>query len=61
MEAIKNFDEEKAIYNIQNIYDSSVINAGPTINYKCNFNPLDKYVELVEENKMLYVYCSAGI
>ncbi|HEX5155402.1 MAG TPA: hypothetical protein VFW07_28365 [Parafilimonas sp.] len=53
-EAIKNFDEERAIHNIQNNYDSAVINAGPTINYKCNFNPIDKYVEQVEENKKLY-------
>src|ERR1017187_195310 len=54
VEAIKNFDEEQAIHNIQNNYDNSVINAGPTINYKCNFNPFDKYVEQVEENKKLY-------
>jgi len=54
VDAIKNFDEEQAIHNIQNNYDSAVINAGPTINYKCNFNPLDKYVEQVEENKKLY-------
>lgn len=54
VEAIKDFDEETAIHNIQNNYDSAVINAGPTINYKCNFNPLDKYIDQVEENKKLY-------
>src|ERR1700692_2746629 len=48
VEAIKNFDEEAAIHNIQNNYDSSVINAGPSINYKCTFNPIDKIVELYE-------------
>ncbi|MGN6617844.1 MAG: helix-turn-helix domain-containing protein [Ilyomonas sp.] len=53
-EAIENFDEETAIHNIQNNYDNAVINAGPTINYKSNFNPLDKYVEAMEENKKLY-------
>jgi len=48
VEAIKNFDEEAAIHNIQNNYDSSVINAGPSINYKCTFNPIEKIVELYE-------------
>lgn len=48
VEAIKNFDEESAIHNIQNNYDSAVVNAGPTINYKCSFNPIDKIVELYE-------------
>lgn len=49
VEAIKNFDEESAIHNIQNNYDSAVVNAGPTINYKCSFNPIDKIVELYED------------
>jgi transcriptional regulator with XRE-family HTH domain len=48
-EAIKNFDEEKAIYNIQNNYEGSY-NSGPNSNYnhECTFNPLDKYIEAVE-------------
>ena len=54
VEAIKNFDEETAIHNIQNNYDGSVINAGPAINYKCNFNPLDKWSEEITENRKLY-------
>ncbi|PVD49614.1 transcriptional regulator [Terrimonas sp.] len=54
VEAIKNFDEETAIHNIQNNFDSSVVNAGPTINYKCNFNPLDKWAEEIAENRKLY-------
>lgn len=60
-EAIKNFDEETAISNIQNNYDHTVVHAGPTIedisyaeNYKCNFNPLDKVFEQLEEIKGLY-------
>lgn len=53
-EAIENFDEDTAIHNTQNNYDSSVINAGPTINYKCNFNPLDKWAEEIAENRRLY-------
>lgn len=48
MEAIKNFDEESALSNIQNNYNGSVIHAGPTINYHCTFNPMDKIVELYE-------------
>jgi len=43
VEAIKNFDEEKAIFNIQNNYDSSTSN----VNYQ--FNPIDKIVELYEK------------
>lgn len=42
IETIKNFDEEKAIYNIQNNYDSSTSN----VNYQ--FNSIDKIVELYE-------------
>lgn len=54
-EAIQNFDEEKAVYNIQNNYEGSN-NHGPINlnNHHCTFNPLDKYVEAVEENKKLY-------
>jgi transcriptional regulator with XRE-family HTH domain len=53
-ESIRNFDEEQAIHNIQNNYDSAVVNAGPTINYKCTFNPLDKWAEEIAENRRLY-------
>jgi transcriptional regulator with XRE-family HTH domain len=48
VEAIKNFDEEKAIYNIQNNYD----NAAHNINY--NFNPIEKIVELYDEKVALF-------
>jgi transcriptional regulator with XRE-family HTH domain len=53
-EAIKNFDEEAAVYNIQNNYEGS--NAGATVNQNnnCTFNPLEKYIQAVEENKKLY-------
>ena len=47
-EAIKNFDEEQAINIISNTFtsnDSSTLNA---VNTHCNFNPLDKMVELYE-------------
>ncbi|MBF7092110.1 helix-turn-helix transcriptional regulator [Flavobacterium sp. ALJ2] len=44
VEAIKNFTEENVINYFNNIYDNGVFNTG---NY-CNFNPLDKVVELYE-------------
>ena len=46
--AIKDFDEETALLNIQNNYDSSVINSGPTVNYQCTIDPIDKMIELYE-------------
>jgi len=46
-EAIKNFDEEKAIFNIQNNYEGSN-NHGTNINYQCHFNPIEKIVDLYE-------------
>ena len=55
-EAIRNFDEEMAVFNIQNNYEGS--NAGATgvytNNNNCIFNPLEKYMEAIEANKGLY-------
>ncbi|MEJ7671699.1 MAG: helix-turn-helix transcriptional regulator [Chitinophagaceae bacterium] len=46
VEAIKNFDEEKAVHIISNTFnDSSILNG---INYNPTFNPIDKMVELYE-------------
>jgi transcriptional regulator with XRE-family HTH domain len=54
VEAIENFDEEAAVNIIANTFqDGSVANAG-TANYHCTFNPIDKLVEVYEENKKLY-------
>lgn len=54
--AIKTFDEEMAIFNIQNNFEGS--NTGATgiytNNNNCTFNPLEKYIEAVEANKVLY-------
>lgn len=47
-EAIKNYSDESVLNNIQNNYEGSVINSGPTVNHNCSFNPLDKVVELYE-------------
>jgi transcriptional regulator with XRE-family HTH domain len=52
VEAIKNFSEEAAVNIIANTFqDESVAYA---YNYKCTFNPLDKYIEAVEKNEKLY-------
>jgi transcriptional regulator with XRE-family HTH domain len=50
-EAIKKFSEEVLIFQIQNMHDNSTAYA---YNFQCNYNPLDKVVELFEENKKLY-------
>jgi len=54
-EAIKNFSEETAVNIISNTFTDFKDNASG-INYNCdlNFNPLDKLLELFEENKKLY-------
>jgi transcriptional regulator with XRE-family HTH domain len=52
-EAILSFDEEKAVYNIQNNYDNSFDN-GSHLNFQPTFNPFDKYDQQVEEIKKLY-------
>jgi len=58
VDAIKNFDEEKAVMNIQNNYEGS--NSSATSvgfnnnNIECTFNPLDKLMEQVEKNEKLY-------
>jgi len=52
VEAIKNFSEEAVLNIIGNTYnDSNVVNGHA---YNCTFNPLDKLIESVEENKKLY-------
>ncbi|MGF7077156.1 transcriptional regulator with XRE-family HTH domain [Mucilaginibacter sp. 3215] len=57
-EAIKNFDEEKAIYNIQNNYEGANAGSGALGQYQnyhdCTFNPLEKWLEVLDENKKLY-------
>jgi transcriptional regulator with XRE-family HTH domain len=52
-EAIKNFDEEAAINYINNFNDDSV-NNGAVNAFSCTFNPIDKWLEAIEENKKLY-------
>ena len=44
-EAIKNFSEEVLIFHIQNMHDNA---SAYQYNYQCQYNPLDKGVELYE-------------
>lgn len=55
VEAIENFDEEKAIFNIQNNYEGANQSTGTIgIFQNCNINPVEKWLEAMEENKALY-------
>nr|WP_199000133.1 helix-turn-helix transcriptional regulator [Flavobacterium sp. ASV13] len=50
VEALKNFSDEAAI----NYFNSFTDNSAGTFNNHCTFNPLDKLMESLEENKKLY-------
>ena len=50
VEAIKNFSEEAVFNYFNNFHDSS----SGDFRQHCTFNPIDKLVELFEENKNLY-------
>ena len=56
VEAIRNFDEEVAIAYINTFNDQSSNHGTIGTNYHCqlSFNPLDKLMELVDENRRLY-------
>jgi transcriptional regulator with XRE-family HTH domain len=51
VEAIKNFSEEGVFNYFNNFYDNS---QGTVGNHHCTFNPLDKLMESVDENRKLY-------
>ncbi|MBT1686190.1 helix-turn-helix domain-containing protein [Dawidia soli] len=53
-EVLLNFDEEKAVYNIQHNHDNAVSHAHGAVYYTPTFNPLDKYDQLVEKMEKLY-------
>jgi transcriptional regulator with XRE-family HTH domain len=56
-DAIKNFDAEAAMVNIQNNYEGSNAHAiitGTGSYYDCNFNPIERWLDSIEENKKLY-------
>ncbi|WP_289658262.1 helix-turn-helix domain-containing protein [Flavobacterium panacagri] len=55
VEALKNFSDEAAINYFNNFYDNSA--QGQILNNSCSnltFNPLEKLIEVYEENKKLY-------
>jgi transcriptional regulator with XRE-family HTH domain len=52
VEAIRNFDEEAAISIVANTFNNEAV--AFVENYKCNFNPLDKWAEEITENRKLY-------
>lgn len=54
VEAIKHFDEEVAVMNIQNNFENSNNQGAVVENYACTFNPLEKYVEAVDKIEKLY-------
>lgn len=49
-EGIENFSEEAVFNIIGNTYHDQ----SASLNYNCTFNPLDKLLEVYEENKKLY-------
>ena len=51
-DAIRHFNEETVINNIQNNYEGSSSNYSGL--YQCTFNPIDKLIEVLDENKKLY-------
>jgi transcriptional regulator with XRE-family HTH domain len=52
VDAIKNFDEEKAVNIIANTFNDE--SAAFVQNYKCTFNPFDKWAAEIVENRKLY-------
>jgi transcriptional regulator with XRE-family HTH domain len=55
VEAIKNFSEEGVINYFNNIYDNDFSHSNGAIHSNnCSFNPLDKMMEVIDENRKLY-------
>ena len=53
-EAIKNFDEEATFNIISNTFSDFKDNAhASALNYHCTFNPIDKWLEAIDEIKKL--------
>ncbi len=57
-EVIRSFDEESAVNYFNSFNGTSMDRETKKVNGKqyqdCSFNPLDKLIEAIEENKMLY-------
>ncbi|WP_394776394.1 helix-turn-helix domain-containing protein [Flavobacterium sp.] len=54
VEAIKNFSEDAAINYFNNIHDNEITGGVTNQPNHCSFNPLDKMMEIVDENRKLY-------
>ena len=55
VEALRNFDENATVMNIQNNHAGSNVGSGSNSNYSnCSFNPMDKLMEVLEKNEKLY-------
>jgi transcriptional regulator with XRE-family HTH domain len=52
-EAIKNFNEE-AVINYFNTFNDNSFTNGAYNAFSCNFNPIDKWLEVLDENRRLY-------
>lgn len=52
-DAIKNFNEEGVI-NYFNTFNDHSFNNGAYNAFGCTFNPIEKWMEVIEENKKLY-------
>ncbi len=52
-QAIKNFDEETAVNIINNIHDNKFDNTSVGMVYHQNINPIEKWLEALEEIKRL--------
>lgn len=55
-EAIKNFDEEQAIFNVQNNYEGSNASASHinTNNNHCTINYADRWIEAIDKVEKLF-------
>lgn len=52
-EANKNFSDE-AVVNYFNTFNDNSINHGAVYAFNSTFNPIDKWLEVLEENKKLH-------
>jgi len=52
-DAVKKFSEE-GVFNYFNTFNDSSVNHGAVYAFNSTFNPIDKWLELIEENKRLY-------
>lgn len=54
-EAIESFDEDHVVTYFNTFNDGSFSNSNGAFNaYNCTFNPFEKIIDLMEDNKNLY-------